>query len=140
MAVHNFNSDLEYSHSQSDAPWWEEVYRQAFPNFAGMVCVRNDGWAQRGGIDRVITLTSGKTLTIDEKVRREVWPDILLERWSDEARALAVVRTFSGIDPACHRGPLHHQRAIPDGAANWRISTDICDYWVASDPTSNSTR
>ena len=86
MTVHDFHRDLEYSQSQSDADWWEKVYRSAFPNFAGMICVRKDGWAQRGGIDRVVNLKSGKTITVDEKVRRKVWPDVLLERWSDEAR------------------------------------------------------
>lgn len=51
-----------------------------------MVSVRDDGWAQRGGIDRVLTLASGKTITVDEKVREKDWGDILLERWSDKAR------------------------------------------------------
>jgi hypothetical protein len=83
MTVHRFRDDLAWSHQQSDQPWWENVYRQAFPTFAGMVCVRKDGWAQRGGIDRVITLSDGTTLKVDEKVRREDYDDILLERWSD---------------------------------------------------------
>jgi hypothetical protein len=48
------------------------------------VCVRDDGWAQRGGIDRVLTLTCGRVYTVDEKVRANEWPDILLEQWSDE--------------------------------------------------------
>jgi hypothetical protein len=51
-----------------------------------MAYVASDGWAQRGGIDRVVTLRSGKTVTIDEKVRERTWPDILLERWSDKER------------------------------------------------------
>lgn len=50
--------------------------------------VRKDGWAQRGGIDRVLTLSSGRTILIDEKTREKVWPDILLERWSDQARKI----------------------------------------------------
>jgi hypothetical protein len=45
--------------------------------------------AQRGGIDRILTLECGRTYTVDEKVRMEDWPDILLERWSDEARRIA---------------------------------------------------
>jgi hypothetical protein len=53
-----------------------------------MVSVRDDGWAQRGGIDRLITLACGRTICVDEKVRKEDWPDILLERWSDEARQI----------------------------------------------------
>lgn len=86
MAVHSFAKSLARSHAYSDAPWWEETYRRAFPGFAGMVSVRDDGWAQRGGIDRVITLKSGRVITVDEKVRDGSWGDILLERWSDEAR------------------------------------------------------
>lgn len=62
------------------------MYRRAFPKLASAVPVRQDGWAQRGGIDRILTLECGRTYTVDEKVRTEDWPDILLERWSDEAR------------------------------------------------------
>lgn len=86
MRVHEFQQSLKLSHRYANAPWWEEVYRAAFPAFSSMVCVRADGWAQRGGIDRVITLSSGKTISVDEKVRTEDWPDFALERWSDRAR------------------------------------------------------
>lgn len=86
MVVHDFGASLAYSHSQSDAPWWEQVYRQAFPSFAAMVDVRADGWAQRGGIDRQLVLRDGTTLAIDEKVRSKVYDDFLLERWSDQQR------------------------------------------------------
>ena len=82
----DFRADLKYSHSQSDAPWWREVYTSAFPNLQSMTDVRADGWAQRGGIDRVLILSSGKRVDIDEKVRRSSWPDVLLERWSDADR------------------------------------------------------
>lgn len=82
MTVHNFKDSLALSKENEDSPWWEPVYRQAFPGFASMLSVRGDGWAQRGGIDRVITLKSGKTLTVDEKVRAKSYGDILLERWS----------------------------------------------------------
>lgn len=74
------------SEAHSDAGWWLDLYRRAFPSMVSAVCVRADGWAQRGGIDRVITLASGRVYTIDEKVRSHDWPDILLEQWSDEAR------------------------------------------------------
>lgn len=84
--VHNFQESLERSNNYTDAPWWVDVYRAAFPDLKSAVCVRDDGWAQRGGIDRVLTLGSGKTLSVDEKVREEDWPDILLEYWSDQGR------------------------------------------------------
>lgn len=85
-AVHDFQSSLALSNSLSDAPWWLDLYRQAFPTLVSAVSVRDDGWAQRGGIDRVLTLACGRTYTVDEKVRTNEWPDILLEEWSDEAR------------------------------------------------------
>lgn len=86
MTVHNFAESLARSHEQADAPWWNEIYRSAFPSLKSAVSVRDDGWAQRGGVDRMITLSSGRTISIDEKVREKDWPDFLLERWSDEAR------------------------------------------------------
>lgn len=96
--VHDFAESLERSHSYANAPWWYEVYRLAFPNLQSAVNVREDGWAQRGGIDRVLTLASGKTISVDEKVREEDWPDFCLEYWSDEARK---VRGWIAKDLAC---------------------------------------
>lgn len=87
--LHDFHERLAMSESYSDAPWWLEVYRAAFPRLATMTLVREDGWAQRAGIDRRLTLTCGQTFTVDEKVREKDWPDFLLERWSDEARQKA---------------------------------------------------
>lgn len=81
--LHDFNQSLALSHEYEDAPWWGEVYVRAFPGFNSMMSVRKDGWAQRGGIDRVVQLKSGKTLYVDEKVRSTDWDDIALERWSD---------------------------------------------------------
>lgn len=84
--VHDFNASLALSQGFADAPWWMEIYRRAFPTLTSAVSVRDDGWAQRGGIDRVLTLACGRTFTVDEKVRANDWPDILLEQWSDEGR------------------------------------------------------
>lgn len=96
--VHSFEESLALSAQYADAPWWFDVYRQAFPSLASAASVRADGWAQRGGIDRVLTLKSGKTLTVDEKVREKDWPDFLLERWSDRDRK---VKGWIQKDLAC---------------------------------------
>lgn len=80
---HDFSSSLARSYSQANAPWWEPVYRKAFPGFVCMHSVRCDGWAQRGGIDRVIVLASGRTVAVDEKVREKDWPDVLWEYLSN---------------------------------------------------------
>jgi hypothetical protein len=54
-----------------DDAWWESIYRQAFPNFAGMVAVRQDGWAQRGAELRLLE---------EEKSRRAQVP-AALDQW-----------------------------------------------------------
>lgn len=73
------------SDRHASADWWLDTYRRAFPRLKSAISIRDDGWAQRGGVDRVITLACGRTYTVDEKVRAQDWDDILLEQWSDEA-------------------------------------------------------
>lgn len=85
--VHNFRDSLALSERYGD-DWWIPIYRRAFPSLVTAVAVQQDGWAQRGGIDRLLTLSCGRTFTVDEKIRTEDWPDVLLERWSDETRKL----------------------------------------------------
>ncbi len=84
--IHDFGECLDFSHAQEDQPFWGQVYRKAFGStMCGFYCLRDDGWAQRAGIDRHVCLQDGTILKIDEKVRREDWPDILLEVYSVEA-------------------------------------------------------
>ena len=80
--IHDFKECLERSNNYSNEPWWEGVYKNAFPTMKEMVNIPDDGWAQRAGIDRILILNSGKTLYIDEKVRESSYNDILLEYWS----------------------------------------------------------
>lgn len=118
---HNFAESLALSKSQEDAPWWAEVYGRAFPGHLSSVSVRNDGWAQRGGIDRVVTLRSGKTVTIDEKVRAKDFDDIALERWSDrDKKAPGWIQKDLACDfiayafipsQRCYLFPFHNLRA-----------------------------
>jgi hypothetical protein len=84
--THNFRQSLAKAQQYEDAPWWGAVYQRAFAGVESMVSVRQDGWAQRAGIDRVITLRCGRVIRVDEKVREKDWGDILLERWSDEQK------------------------------------------------------
>lgn len=86
---HDFVECLTRSHEQSEDPIWERVYKNAFHNFGTMYSVKDDGWAQRGGIDRMVTLTSGRTLAIDEKCRFKDYGDILVEVYSNEAKKIA---------------------------------------------------
>lgn len=86
--IHDFNECLDYSNRHRDAPWWEHVYRAAFPNFVGMTAVRDGKVGQFAGIDRLISLSCGRTVTIDEKVRSEDYDDFALERWHDRDRKI----------------------------------------------------
>lgn len=85
MTVHRFAEKLEVSHKYALAPWWEQVYREAFPTFQGMVNVRDDGAGQRLGIDRHVVLSNGRTETIDEKVRETEYDDFFLEYVSNSS-------------------------------------------------------
>jgi hypothetical protein len=73
-------------------PFWEDVYRKAFPSMIGMFNHRADGQHQRNGIDRSIVLDNSKQVLIDEKVRGrnaitgKVYDDIALEYVSDDRR------------------------------------------------------
>lgn len=77
--IHNFNERLAWSERGSGEPFWDAVYRKAFPNLVNhMQCLGNTA-SQRMGIDRVIHLSNGKCLYVDEKKRDKVYSDILLE-------------------------------------------------------------
>ena len=82
MKANNFKDDLAWSHSQADDPMWERFYRAGFPAFEGMEYV-TDTVLQKLGVDRRVMLRGGKTVLVDEKVRRKAWPDVALEIWSD---------------------------------------------------------
>ncbi len=77
--VNDFSADLRFSQQSSDETFWDAVYRKAFPDLVCHMTTVGKSQAQHLGIDRVITLASGKTLYIDEKKRRGSWSDILLE-------------------------------------------------------------
>ena len=79
VTVHNFKDSLALSERYTDAPWWGQVYRKAFPDFVRMATIEGPSPEQRAGIDRRIFLHSGKVLEVDEKVRAQDWPDFLLE-------------------------------------------------------------
>ena len=77
--IHNFDERLQWSEAQSDEPFWDAVYRKAFPNLVNHMLGSGDTESQRKGIDRVILLANGKTLYVDEKKRGKMYDDILLE-------------------------------------------------------------
>ena len=83
MIINDFNEDLEYGALAEDEPFWQKFYKKAFPGLLFAKQTNTNCQGQQLGIDRVIYLDSGKVLFIDEKKRRERYPDILLEYQSN---------------------------------------------------------
>lgn len=77
--THEFRERLSYSESMSDEPFWDAVYKKAFPNLVNQMLASANTESQRMGIDRVLILANGQVLKIDEKKRAEAYADILLE-------------------------------------------------------------
>lgn len=84
--VRTFQEDLHFSLEASKETFWEAVYKKAFPNLIHAELV-TDLDKQKEGIDRALYLSNNNVLWIDEKVRREVYDDILLEHTSNVTRA-----------------------------------------------------
>lgn len=80
--VHRFGKSLDLSYRYADAPWWNEVYNNLFPGCV-IQDMRLDGWWQRAGIDKRLHLTNGTTVSVDEKVREQDWPDFALEAFAE---------------------------------------------------------
>ncbi len=77
--MNNFKEDLEYSYIDDDI--LNSVYKKFFITVKEIQTITNLAMQKRG-IDKIITLTNGKTITIDEKKRRTKYNDILIEEWS----------------------------------------------------------
>jgi hypothetical protein len=88
--INDFQECLAMSHEADTLPFWEDVYKAAFPSMVAMINHRQDGWHQRAGIDRSIVLENSKQVLVDEKVRGRnkitgrVYDDISLEYISND--------------------------------------------------------
>lgn len=84
MSTHDFYERLQFSEEASAEPFWDAVYRKAFPGMVTHTPCPGDTQSQRLGIDRIILLSSGRILAIDEKKRERDYDDILLEYLSND--------------------------------------------------------
>jgi len=84
--MNDFNEDLRYSQECEDNAIWLEIYHKAFPTLATITSHRKDGFHQRAGVDRSITLQNSKQILIDEKVRRKHYGDIALEFMANDQK------------------------------------------------------
>ena len=76
---HNFKQQLAWSEAQGHEPFWDAVYRKAFPDMVNHLLCSGDTKGQRNGVDRIVYLRNDKVLRIDEKKRVKDYSDILLE-------------------------------------------------------------
>lgn len=81
---HDFDKCLKRSHRASDLPFWEEVYRAAFPDMEAMLDERQFGPHQLLGVDRKLILPGTRQVLVDEKVRGTRFNDIALEFISND--------------------------------------------------------
>lgn len=77
--THSFTERLAWGERDSDEAFWTSVYKKAFPGMVTHALASGDVPTQRMGIDRLVLLSNGRTLYIDEKKRAREYPDILLE-------------------------------------------------------------
>lgn len=75
----NFDDDFRWSAELASGPFWPEIYRKIFPDLLRMVTYPYGSLEQRMGIDRELVLKTGLRITIEEKVRRKDYGDVLIE-------------------------------------------------------------
>lgn len=83
--IADFDADKSMACAASELPFWDQVYRGAFPNFHASHTHNGYGDHQKAGVDRTIICSNSKTFLIDEKIRGRnkktgrVYDDIALE-------------------------------------------------------------
>jgi hypothetical protein len=86
-ATNKFSDSYELAEGGKCEPFWDNVYKKAFPNMTNHMRGRKELCnSQIFGVDRIIYLENGKTITLDEKVRKETWNDVALEFISNDKK------------------------------------------------------
>jgi hypothetical protein len=83
--MNDFQTSYSIAENGKLEPFWSQVYSTAFPNMVNQMHGK-DGkcQSQTYGVDRIIYLENGKTITVEEKVRTTTRDDILLEYISND--------------------------------------------------------
>lgn len=79
--MNDFKHDIKFSHDNEK--FWDEIYRTLFSDFHYLETVEVRRW-QFKGVDRVVYLTGGHAIHVEEKLRRKFYNDILLEYTSND--------------------------------------------------------
>ena len=84
VAVVKWADESEFSDIQSKATYWNEIYAKAFPNHISVTDMAHTHADINCGIDKLIVMPNGKTIRVDEKVRRRDYGDIAIETISND--------------------------------------------------------
>lgn len=84
MAINNFEVQLADSNGQEADEFWTAAYAQFFPEFSARFHAPKFSLAQRRGVDVLVYLGNDQIKRVDEKLRTESYPDILLEHTSNK--------------------------------------------------------
>ena len=74
--LNRFHDDLKFADSLSAE--LDAYYLERFPGAVRVERITDLGM-QRRGVDKIVHLRDGRTVKIEEKIRRKSWPDFLLE-------------------------------------------------------------
>jgi len=80
--MNEFKVDLEYSLEASENKMFDNFYFRVFPLLKEIKIVKELD-LQKQGIDKILIFKNGRKLLIDEKKRRSIYNDILLEEYSN---------------------------------------------------------
>ena len=58
-----------------------KFYNQLFPNLTKIIKTERGGSEDKKGIDRILKMLNEKDITIQEKIRRNDFNDLLVEFW-----------------------------------------------------------
>jgi len=85
--MNDFNECYNIAEDGKCEPFWDLVYKTAFPNMTNHMRGKNEKCnSQNNGVDRIIYLENNKVITIEEKVRTGVFEDIALEYISNDTK------------------------------------------------------
>lgn len=142
--MNHFNNDLAYSESCYNNLPMSCIYRHFFPDYLRDTQV-TDMKLQKDGVDTIIN-RDGWDVWIDEKFRRNFWPDILIEMvsndstgtkgWACKSNYFAdfLLYIFTGSSTNCNN---LHAHLIPVATLQKAVK-ELGDKWAREYPTKHA--
>lgn len=84
---HDFHISNGEARAYEESPAYEQLCKLFWPGLI-KVTLEDDLERQRWGIDARLLMHNGYRINVDNKIRAEVWDDVLIEHISDEERRI----------------------------------------------------